>query len=248
MLDMIALIGVFLIGVIASVLGSMVGGGSLLSIPFLILVGLPPQVAIATDRFGSVGAAITAFFKFWKAKKIAWKHVPVLSALSLAGSLIGANILLNVNPDILQSIIGVMLLALLPLMFIKRDIGVQHNKAKGLKMALGLGIYFLVQVFTGFFGGGTGPIIFYVLMIFFGLTIIEASATQMIPVLVLYISSLAIFALNGIIDFGVGIILFLGMATGGYIGAHIALKKGDKWVKGLFAVMVIVLCAKLLFF
>ena len=233
MSPIIVLIGVFFIGVLASMLGSMVGGGSLLSIPFLMLVGLPPQVAIATDRFGSVGAAITAFVKFRKAKKIVWKHVLILSILSLIGSLIGANILLNINPDILHIIVGVILLILLPFILLN---------------FLGLSIYLLVQIFTGFFGGGTGPIIFYTLMIFFGFTIIEANATQVIPVLILYLSSLIIFALNGIIDYKIGTVLLAGMAIGGYLGAHLALKKGNKWIKGLFAVVVIISGIRLLFF
>ena len=245
--EIVTLIGVFLIGIISSIIGSLVGGASLLLIPFLIFIGLPPQVAIATDKFGSIGNALAAFYKFQKAKKIHWKYVPALAILSLGGSLIGANILLNINPKILQNIIGVILLLLLPLMFLKRGIGVKYSKPTSFKIAIGLVLYFLVQIFSGFFGG-VGPIIFYILMITFGFTIIEANATQTLPILVLFISSLMIFALNGIIDYGVGAVLIIGMAIGGYIGAHIALKKGDKWVKGLFALVVIILSIKLLFF
>lgn len=247
-MEIVMYIGIFLIGVIASILGSLVGGGSLLSIPFLMFVGLPPQIAIATDRFGSVGQAITAFFKFQKAKKILWKQVPLLAVLSLTGSLIGANILLNINSKILQNIVGVILIILLPFIVFKKDLGVRRNKTKGLKMFFGLSIYLLVQIFTGFFGGGTGPIIFYILMTFFGLAIIEANATQIIPVLVLYISSLTIFAINGIINYKIGAVLLIGMAIGGYIGAHLALKKGNKWVKSLFVLLVIISGIKLLFF
>jgi len=115
-------------------------------------------------------------------------------------------------------------------------------------MGIGLVLYFLIQIFTGFFGAGTGVFIFYILMLCFGLTITEAVATQSIPLLVLSISSLALFALHGIIDYEIGIVLLAGMALGGYIGAHFALKKGNKWIKGLFAVIVIISGIKLLFF
>ncbi|HVW67229.1 MAG TPA: sulfite exporter TauE/SafE family protein [Candidatus Peribacteraceae bacterium] len=240
-------IGIFLIGVAASVIGSMVGGGSLLSIPFLIFLGLPPQVAIATDRFGSLGT-LTALLKFWKAKKIVWKYVPVFALLSLAGSLIGANILLNINTSILQKIIGVLLFILLPIILFKKHIGVERGKTNILKMIVGVVLYFLIQVLAGFFGGGTGTLIFYTLMMCFGLTIIEANATQTIPVFILYISSLIIFGLHGIIDYAYGFVLMAGMATGGYIGAHIALTKGNEWVKRLFFILVLMMGVKLLFF
>lgn len=232
---------------ISSILGSLVGGASLLLIPSLIFIGLPPQVAIATDKFGSIGNALSAFYKFTMAGKIQWKYVPVLAFFSLVGSLIGANILLSINPKILQNAIGIILLILLPIIFLKKDIGVKSRSPTSFKIAIGLILYLIVQIFSGFFGG-VGPIIFYILIITFGFTIIEANATQTIPILVLFISSLTIFALNGIIDYKVGAVLLVGMTIGGYIGAHIALKKGDKWVKDLFALLVVILSIKLLFF
>ena len=246
--EIITLIAVFLVGSMAGFMGSIAGGGGLISIPFLIFIGLPPQVAIATDRLGSIGQAITACYKFWKAKKIIWKHVVVLTALALAGALIGANILLSFNQENLRNVVGLALVILLPLIFLKRNIGFKKVETTKTKMLIGLAIYFLVQVFTGFFGGGTGPIIFYTLMYFFGFSIIESNATNNIPWIVLSVTSLIIFALNGLVDYKNGIVLLFGMAIGGYLGAHTALKKGDSWVKGIFAIIVIISGIKLLFF
>jgi hypothetical protein len=75
---------------------------------------------------------------------------------------------------------------------------------------------------------------------------IEILATGIIPWFVLSISSLAIFAFSGIIDYRIGLVLLIGMAIGGYIGAHAALKKGDLWVKRLFVLFVIIFGVKLL--
>ncbi|MCK4327045.1 MAG: sulfite exporter TauE/SafE family protein [Candidatus Diapherotrites archaeon] len=244
----ITLLLVLLAGVAAGFFDSALGAGGLISVPSLIFLGLPPQVAIATDRFGTLGQMTTAFFKFWKAKKILWKYVPILAAISLVGSLIGANILLAVDPNILQQIVGVFLLVLLPFIFLKQNIGVKRSKVPKSKAALGLLIYFLIMIFGGFFGQGTGPMIFYALTYFLGFTMIEVLATGIIPWFVLSISSLVIFALYGIIDYEVGIVLLIGMAVGGYIGAHVVLKKGDLWVKRLFILFVIISGLKLLFF
>lgn len=179
--ELIKLASVFLIGLIASVFGTMVGGGSLLSIPFLILVGLPPQVAIATERFGGLGQTIASFIKFLRSNKIVWKYVSILTVISLFGSLIGANILVRTDPKILHNIIGVTLIVLLPLIFLKRDLGIQSSEVGRNNIIVGSAIYFLVQIFAAFFGGGTGTLIAYVLMFFFGLTILEATATKIIP-------------------------------------------------------------------
>ena len=238
---------VFLIGVAAAVVGAMVGGGSLLSIPFLIFVGLPPQVAIATDRFAGLGAAVTSFYRFWKAGRIVWRLVPVLAVASLAGSLIGASILLNADADALHEAVGFLVLALLPVLFLKPNAGLAEITVSRRRRTLGLMLYFLIQVLAGFFGGGTGTLIFYTLMLFFGVTIIQVAATQVVPFMVLTLSSLTLFAAGGIIDYRIGLVLMAGTAVGGYLGAHIAIRSGEVWVRRLFALVVLASGARLLF-
>ena len=241
-------ISVFIVGILASTFGTIVGGGTLLSIPFLMIVGLPPQVAIATERFGGIGQTITAFLKFFHSKKIAWEYIPILTLVSLAGSLIGANILVSIDPAILHNIVGITILVLLPLVFLKKSLGIERSQVSRNKIIIGSIVYFLVQIFAAFFGGGTGTLIAYALMYFFGLTIIEATATKTIPWFFLSISSLFIFAWKGIIDYQIGAILLIGMAIGGHLGAHIALKQGNVWVKRLFFFFVLISVVKLLFF
>ena len=248
MSETITLFFVFLIGIFASIFGTMVGGGTLLSIPFLIIVGLPPQVAIATERFGGIGQTIAAFIKLFKSQKIVWKYVLCLTIISVTGSLIGANILVNINPVILHNLVGVIVLALLPLLLLKPDLGIQNTTTSKTKIIIGSIIYFFVQIFAAFFGGGTGILILYTLMLCFGLTIIEATATKTVPWFFLSISSLVIFAVKGIINYKMGTVMLIGMAIGGYIGAHIVLKKGNIWVKRLFFFFIIISAIKLLFF
>lgn len=239
---------VLLIGLATGFFDSVIGAGGLISVPALIFLGLPPQVAIATDRFGVLGQGFTAFYKFWKAGKIVWKYVLVLSVISLAGSLIGANILVSVDPKILQTVVGILLIILLPLIFLKQNLGVQANETSQSKKVAGLFIYFLIMTFGGFFGQGTGPLIFYALTYFLGLTMIQVLATGVIPWFVLSLSSFIIFALNGIVDYKIGLVLLISMAIGGYIGAHVAIKKGDVWIKRLFIIFVVASSIKLLFF
>ncbi len=245
---MLELLLISLIGLATGFVDSVIGAGGLISVPALIFLGLPPQIAIATDRFGTLGQASAALVQFWRAKKIIWKYVPALTVISLAGSLIGANLLLNVDKKILEGIIGVLILILLPIIFLKKDLGVQKTKTSKIKTIIGLLMYFAIMVFAGFFGQGTGPMIFYVLTFFLGLTMIEVLGTGIIPWFALSISSATIFALNGIIDYKIGIVLLITMAIGGYIGARVAITKGNLWVKRLFILFVIISGIKLLLF
>lgn len=81
--EVIDLLLVLLVGLTGGFFDSTVGSGGLITIPSLIFIGLPPQVAIATDRLGTVGQELTALFKFSKAQKILWKYVPAFTVCSL---------------------------------------------------------------------------------------------------------------------------------------------------------------------
>ncbi len=245
-MDFTQFVLVLLIGLVTGFFDSVVSAGGLISVPALVFLGLPPQVVIATDRFGTIGQSITAFFEFRKAKKIVWKYVLMLSIAGLAGSLVGANILVNVDPGVVQKVIGILLIVLLPMVFFKPTIGVQHAEARSKVLAAVM--FFFIMVLGGFFGPGTGPLIFYTLTYFLGLTMLEVLATSIIPWFILSVSSVAIFAFHGIVDYKVGIVLFVGMAIGGYVGARLALQKGEVWVKRLFVLFVIAASIKLLFF
>ncbi len=241
-------LGVMLLGVIVGFADSIVGSGGLLSIPMLIFFGLPPQVAIATDRLGSVGQIIGALAKYWKAQEIVWKYVPIFSILSLLGAVIGANILLSIDPTIMQRVIGAFLLLTLPILFVRNHKEVKRVADGIVRKVVGYSVYFLIMVYNGFLGTGADPLVIYCSRLFFRLSIIKSNATTMIPWFILSVVSLVIFTQKGIVDYSVGIMLLVGMTIGGYIGAHTLLKISDTWVKRLFISVVLISGVKLLFF
>jgi len=152
------------------------------------------------------------------------------------------------NEDSLTGIIGIAILLALPILFLKRDLGVKRRVVTREKRSLGYISYFLIITFYALIGAGVGVLISYVLMLFFGFTIIEAKATDTIPHLLLAVMSLIIFSASGIVDYALGIVLFIGMLAGGYIGAHAVVRIGDKWVKIIFIITVVFSGVKLLFF
>ena len=239
---------VFLIGLVGGFLDSTVGSGGLLIIPSLIFLGLPPATAVAVDRLGTVGQEIAAIYKFSKAKKTLWQYVPIFTLFALVGAYFGANILLDLDPQNLQKIIGIILLILSPLIFFKSKLGTQRIKVNKAKKALGFIAYFFLMIYYGFFGTGAGPFSTFVYLYLFGFTIIESHATGIIPWLFLSVTSLFIFIKNGVIDYQIGLVLFISMFIGGYLGAHTALKIGNLWLKRLFLLVVVISAIKLLFF
>src|SRR3989344_3100597 len=164
---------VFLVGIAVGVLDALAGGGGLISIPFLIFMGLPAPVAIATDRLGTFGWSFGAITKFWHARKVNWKYVLPFSVLSIAGAYLGSRFLLAINGVLLSMFLG------------------------------------------GFLG--VVPGVTYILVFFFGMSIIETNATTVIPWFLLSVVSLTIFIQKGLVNYPYGITLAVSMLIGGYL-------------------------------
>ena len=244
----LALILVFLVSIFASFFGAMVGGGGLITIPLLIFLGLPPQVAIASNKFGSLGLRFASLYRYWKANKIIWSYIAPLTILSVVSAFIGAQLLIELNNELLSKIVGIAIVVILPFIFFSKGMGVKRFKVSKLRKRIGYFLYLIVAIWHAFFGGGGGTLTYYVMMVFFGFPIIKGNATQKIPGLALTIIALIIFGIHGIINYLYGFVVLVGMSIGGYLGAHTAVKKGDVWVKTVFAIVVIASAVKLIFF
>ncbi len=241
----IKLIVSLIVGIASGFVGAIAGAGGLISIAFLLFLGIPPQITLATNKFGGLGLSFGALFKFIKEKKIVWKYALLLSIFGIAGSLIGSNILLTINVAILQKLIGILLIILVPTVFLKKSFGLEERPTSAKRKLFGCLLYFLISIIASFFGG-LGAITISIVVFFFGLSIIKANATELFSYSVFSLSAVIIFAFNGLIDYRIGIALFLGMLIGGYLGAQVAIKKGNKWVKVFFSIVVIASALKIL--
>jgi uncharacterized protein len=236
---------IFLAGILSGFIGAVAGGGGLFSLSLLIFFGIPPQITLATNKFGGIGLSIGALYKFIKKRKIIWKYVISLSLVGISASIIGSKILIQSDPIFLKSLTGILLLLLVPTIFLNKNFGIEHKVTSKHQKILGYILYFLLSIIASFFGG-FGAILISVVVFFFGLPIIEANATELVSYTIFSIVSVIIFMFSKIIDYQIGLWLFIGMLIGGYIGAHTAVEKGNKWVKVFFAIVVIISAVKIL--
>jgi len=238
-----------IMGFIAGFYGTIVGGASLLTIPGLIFLGLSAKTSVATNRLGMLGASSTGLYKYGKEGKVNFKLGLTLAAFGLIGSLIGANILLQMEEIILKKIIGVAILLVLFILIFKRGMGVKKSDVKPspIKKLLGHLSVFLVGIYQGFMGGGGATINSYILIFIFGQTFLESAGTRKIISVIVSITAMMVFVFAGIINYLFGITLLISAGIGSYLGAAYAIKKGEKWVKNLFIIVVAIMAIKLLF-
>lgn len=247
-MDPASFVIIFVVGFIAASFGTLVGGGSLLTIPALIFLGLPSNTAVATNRFGVIGIPITGWYKFHKKKLIDHRIGFAVGIPALIGSILGANLVLQVNEAILRQAIGIITLLILIFVMVKPQIGLERTKhfIKKYEYVIGGIIGFLLGIYGGFYGAGVGTFFSYLLILLFGQTFLESAGTRKIALFLVSVMAAVIFAINGAIVYSLGIALFVGMLIGSYIGAHYSDKIGNVWIKRLFFVIVLIMGIRLL--
>ena len=248
-MEILIFIIVFIAGIIASFIGAIIGGAGLVSIPILVLIGLPPQSAIATSKFGSFALNIFGWIKYHKENKINYKIGVSTTLVATFGAYFGAKALLIIPEEILNKLVGTLLIGTTVLFLINNNTGIRkdHNY-QPYKIFIGYLAIFIVGFWGAFFGGGFAIFATYVYILLFNQTFVECAGIKMLIGVGISIVSIYVYGINGAINWFWGIPLILGESIGAYIGAGVAVQKGDVWIKKIFIVLIISTSIKLLFF
>lgn len=233
---------------VAVLSGASGGGGGLVGTPFMVLLGLSPAQAIATAKFGGFGISLGATSRFFKEKITDTRTVVLFSLMGAIGAVAGSLTLshFSTHTDALQKLMGLTILIIgIPMLYIGKAGHTLRNPPRWLK-AIGLVLLAFCVLLQAALGTGIGSLQIVVLISCFGMTTLVASATRRAMQLTVAVISLAIFMYTGLIDYQFGIAGFVSALFGGYIGAHIAIKKGNRFVTNLFAAVSFVLAIQLL--
>ncbi len=241
------LLGVFFVGLAASFLSGIAGGGAgLITIPLLIFLGIDPKITAATTTFGGLGLGIGALFRFRKEKNLRKQYSKPFTLISIFAGLCGPFILFFLESSWVKIVVGSIILLIVPLFLLKKKIGTEQKETSQRKKIIGYLLYALLLTLQVAFGSGIGIAIIFVLVAFFGLTLIETSATLRLPQLVSSFISLFLYGYQGLLDYRYGIVLMLAMILGGYLGSHVAIKAGNAVIRWVFAAMAAILAVILL--
>jgi uncharacterized membrane protein YfcA len=232
----------------ATLSGAAGGGGGLVSLPLLVQLGLSPATAIATGKFAGLGLSAGSSLRFFREKLADRRLLIVFSVFAVIASLLGSLLLLAVKDyeRQLEVVMGLVILFVgIPLLYFKHMGVERHDRSQGMR-SLGFVLLFIGIVFQAALGGGIGSLQLIVLMGCFGMTALTASATRRMMQLLVAVTSLVVFILSGIVDYRFGLVGLGTSLVGGYLGAHIAIKKGNKFVINLFALTSAILALQLL--
>lgn len=234
----------------AGLVDAMVGGGGLISVQAYMVAGLPPHLAVATNKCSSTLGTMMAVWEFFKSKKIHWLSAGVACVAALTGSPLGAVLNLHIDQKYLQWIIIIAVPLVALAIFCKKDFGTSSRVDKVSKptlIVISVLIGFIIGVYDGFFGPGTGTFLMLGFTIFAGFDLLTASGNAKIINLSSNIAALVTFALNGAVLWQVGLPTAVFCMLGNWIGARLAVRKGIKAIRPALFVVLTLLMLKMLY-
>jgi len=236
------------VGFVSGFLNILAGGGSLLTLPLLIFLGLPAPVANATNRVGVLCQNIFAVVSFRRRGVLPLRLGLFCTAPALLGSYLGANWAVDIDELLFKRLlaaimIGVLLLTLADPLKHRRSDTVSFTFWRSAAL---LGSFFLIGIYGGFVQAGVGFLIIPALLVH-GLDLVQTNAVKILVILLFTVPALAVFMWHGQVDWPLGLVLAAGNASGGWVASNLAVKKGHDWIKKVVSLTVFVFALKLLF-
>lgn len=236
-------------GFLASFVDSIAGGGGLISMPVLLIAGLPPHLALGTNKFGGAAGCFTSAYRYAKSGKTNNELLKNLVPFTIIGAILGVKCVLSISEEILNIMVFVMILVVAIYTYTSKGLGTEDKFEELTKRNINLGrlLAFSLGFYDGFFGPGTGTFLAFALIKIYGFDFLNASANTKILNFASNFTALILFMFSGQILYRVAIFYAVSMMIGGYVGAKVAIKRGPTLIKPIFLVMAVGVAVKLIY-
>jgi hypothetical protein len=245
-------VALFLVGVVAGTLNVIAGGGSMLALPVLIFMGLPPTVANGTNRIAILVQNVGASWSFHRRGLVEWRWLRPFVGPAVLGALVGSVAAVRIGDLAFQRILAVIMVVVAAWTLWRpgQGVGSVSNEGgvappKGARRRLVWLGFFVGGLWGGFIQAGVG---FFVLALVAaaGQDLVRGNAVKVSMVALFSPIVLAIFIWSDKVDWSIGIALALGNLLGGLLGVHLQVLKGQRWVRGVVTAVIVVFAIRLL--
>lgn len=247
MVDLILLV---IVGFVAGVINTLAGGGSLLTLPVLIFMGLPPNIANGTNRIGIVIQMMAGTAGFKNKGITTFPFSIYMGVSALIGSLIGAQIAIDIKGETFNKILSFVMMAVVLLIVFKPKLKAKEllERTTGKHLWIGCIAFFFFGIYGGFINAGLGFILILFLHFFNHLSLVKSNATKAVIITIYMSGALLVFILNDAVNWKMGLTMAIGTSLGGWFASRFSVKKGDGFIKIFLIVMVSIMAVKLWFF
>lgn len=228
------------IGFVAAVINVLAGGGSFLTLPLLLFLGLPAPVANGTNRVGVLAQNVSASFGFHRHRVLPLRWALAASVPAVAGAALGAWTAIHVPDVAFRRILSVVMLAVAFGTLLHRSRAAARSAdARSPWHWTMIAGFFGMGLYGGFLQAGVGFLALAMASLA-GLDLVRGNAIKVFTVMLLTLVSLAIFAGTGHVNWPAGAALAVGNLLGGIVGVRVAVLKGHRWLERVVTATIVV--------
>lgn len=227
----------------AGFVDAIVGGGGLIQTPMglILLPNLPVSNVIGTLKIPSFSGTFFAAFQYLKKIEMNWKLLLIMMTLAVPSAFAGSTLLTYVHNDFMKPLLLVVLSLLVIYTYAKKNFGQGTDKSHSPKQQLlyAVLISFFIGFYDGFIGPGTGSFLVLAFITLLGFDFLQASANAKMVNLATNFGSICLFIIKGKIIWMIAVPMAICNAIGGFIGAKLAISRGNKFIRVFFLLVVI---------
>jgi uncharacterized protein len=232
----------------AGIVDAIAGGGGLISVPALLWAGLPAQLALGTNKGQGIWGTAAALYRYARAGLLDRARVRFSFPAGFLGALCGAALLLLLPGTVLRPLILVLLVGVALFLAVRRPqeaSGPAKVRTAARTALLALTVAFVIGAYDGFFGPGTGTFLIVAYALWFHAPLARASADAKVVNFASNLAAMLLFALRGVVLWRVALPMAAAQFAGGFIGAHLTVRGGDRRVRWVVLAVVAALVVKL---
>ena len=235
------------IGVVAGIINTLAAGGSMLTLPVLMALGLPPNMANGTNRIAIFLQNVVGVGSYHRERVMDFPSGFRVGIPAAAGAIAGAFIAVNLNDEVMKlAIAGVMIVVFFLILLNPNRWIKSHEEHPPIPYWLQAIIFFFVGIYGGFIQAGVGFFLLTGLVLAGGYELVKANTLKIFIILLYTPVALLIFFLHGDVDLKLGLILAVGNMAGAWIGTRMVIRRGAKFIRYFVLVAILVASAKLI--
>jgi uncharacterized membrane protein YfcA len=235
-------------GLAAGFINAVSGGGSMLTLPALIFIGVPPGIANGTNRVAVVVQNIAALATYHQLKVTNHRLAFSLAIPTIIGSFLGALVSVRLDDTQFRTILGVVLLLLIWPVLAEPQLHARFaNRQHIFRESWVLwAVFFIIGVYSGFLQVAAGLFFLLVLSLFGGMNLVLANSIKVTAMLCTTATALLVFIADNKVAWGTGLLLAVANALGAWLGAQWGVKKGEYWIRVVLITTVVAMAVQLL--
>lgn len=244
-IDLLAIL--FCVGFVASFIDAIAGGGGLITIPALLMTGMPPAMALGTNKLQAVGGALSASFYFLRKRAVNLRDIWFILIWVFLGSALGTLLIQSIDVAIFKKILPFLILAIGLYFLFTPKLGDEDRKQRLSYLLFGLLVSPFLGFYDGFFGPGAGSIMSLACVTLLGFNLQKATAHAKVINFTSNFAAFIFFLFGGQILWKVGLVMMTGSILGANLGAKMVMTKGKTLIRPMVVIISFMMTAKMVY-